>query len=254
MNKPNWPTPKSFASYSMLNSMSKPLQPKVVLAIGAHADDIDFSAACCIAQWIQAGAVVHYLIVTDGGKGSTDPHTKPAELAAVREKEQRQAADVLGIQEVHFFGYEDGALEVTMELKGRIVQLIRKLKPDTVITWDPTVKYVSELGFINHPDHCATGQATMDSVYPLARDHLSFPDQDLAPHKVQHLLLINPERPNYFVDVTHTFDAKLQALKRHTSQVASGPLFERLKEYSAHIGKMTDCTYAEGFVRIDIPA
>lgn len=242
----------------MLETMTdfQTYEPKVVLAVGAHADDIDFGASGSVAKWAKDGAEVHYLVLTDGCKGSADTTMTSEQLIALREKEQKDAADTLGAKEVHFLHYEDGALEVTQALKKDIVRIIRQVKPDTVVVMDPTMVYSSEMGFINHPDHRAAGQATLDAVFPLARDHLSFPDlytkEKLEPHKVQHVLLVNLEKQNYFVDITDTFQTKVQALKKHSSQVPPvAVLTKMLEQRASATGSKTGSKYAEGFVRID---
>ncbi|HET6924797.1 MAG TPA: PIG-L deacetylase family protein [Candidatus Saccharimonadales bacterium] len=237
----------------------QPYDPKIVLAIGAHADDIDFGASGSVAAWVAKGAEVHYLVITDGSKGSADTGMATEQLVAMRQQEQRDAAAVLGVKEVHFLGYEDGMLEVTMDLKKDIVRLIRQIRPDTVVVMDPTTVYYADYNFINHPDHRAAGQATLDAVFPLARDHLSFPElylgEKLEPHKVAHVLLINLEKQNYYVDISATFDTKVQALQRHASQVPSvQALTEMLQQRAAALGRKTGSQYAEGFVRIDTQA
>jgi len=233
-----------------------PLNPKVVLAVGAHADDIDFGASGSVAKWAADGAEVHYLVITDGSKGSADPNMTSENLVATRQQEQRAAATTLGAKEVHFLGYEDGMLEVTMPLKKDIVHVIRQVRPDTVVVIDPTIVYSSELGIINHPDHRAAGQATLDAVFPLARDHLSFPDlytdEKLEPHKVAHVLLINFEKQNFYVDISATFETKVAALKQHSSQISNVErMTEMLQQRASTLGSKTGSRYAEGFVRID---
>ena len=234
----------------------EPLNPKIVLAVGAHADDIDFGASGSVAKWAQEGAEVHYLVITDGSKGSADMSMTTENLILTRQQEQRAAAESLGAKEVHFLAYEDGMLEVTMQLKKDIVRVIRQVRPDTVVVIDPTLVYSSSLGIINHPDHRAAGQATMDAVFPLARDHLSFPDlyvdEKLEPHKVAHLLLINFENQNFYVDISATFETKVSALLQHTSQIADAQqITEMLRQRAATLGGKTGSKYAEGFVRID---
>ncbi|MEO7364432.1 MAG: PIG-L family deacetylase [Candidatus Saccharimonadales bacterium] len=152
-----------------------PLKPRIVLGVGAHPDDIDFMAAGSLAAFAAAGASVHYLILTDGSSGTADRSADSAALVTMRKAEQDAAAAAVGATSSRFLDYRDGQLEVTMELKRDIVRVIRELRPDTVITFDPTLAYFSPMGFINHPDHRAAGQATLDAVFPLARDHLSFP-------------------------------------------------------------------------------
>lgn len=242
-----------------MNGDFEPYVPQRVLAIGAHADDIDFGASGSIAAWAKQGAHVEYLVITDGCKGSADPDIDCEKLAATRRQEQREAADFLGAKDVHFLDYEDGALEVTMELKRDLVRMIRRVRPDTVVVMDPTMVYLPELGFINHPDHRAAGQATLDAVYPLARDHLSFPElfteENLEPHKVAHVLLIHLEKQNCFVDISETFDLKLGGLFKHVSQVPdTDAVTAMLTARAENLGKLSGYRYAEGFMRIDPPA
>src|ERR1700761_1310100 len=94
-----------------------PFTPKKALMVGAHADDIDFGASGTVAKWAKEGAEIHYLVITDGSKGSSDPDMTPEKLIAMREQEQKDAAATLGAREVHFLRYEDAMLEVTLGLK-----------------------------------------------------------------------------------------------------------------------------------------
>lgn len=232
------------------------LQPKVVLGVAAHPDDLDFGAGGTIATFRRAGAAIHYLILTDGGKGTADPNISPEQLTKTRQQEQQQALQKLGGGSVEFLDYPDGCLEVNLELKKEIVKAIRTIKPDVVITLDPSMLYSADHGFINHPDHRAAGQAALDAVYPLARDHLSFPDlfeNGLHPHITPTVLLINFNEPNYFVDIASTFEQKCQALCAHKSQMPSETAVrQHLSESAAAAGKLANCDRAEAFVRIDI--
>lgn len=234
------------------------LKPKVVLGIAAHPDDLDYGAAGTMAKYAAMGADVHYVIVSDGSKGTEDRNITPEQLATIRETEQRDAVDIIGGIGVSFLGYGDGEIEISMTLKKDIVREIRRLKPDVVVTMDPTMIYNAEMGFINHPDHRAVGQATMDAVFPLARDHMSLPDlleEGLEPHKTTTLLLINffGNSANYYEDITATFDTKRKALAAHKSQVSDPDLTnEWLKELAEKAGKLHNVELAEEFVRIDI--
>ncbi len=232
------------------------LRPRVVMGIVAHPDDLDYGAAGTMAKFAKDGALVHYLIITDGSKGSTDENMTTHKLIKIRETEQVAALKRLGGEQVHFLGYTDGELEVTMELKRQLVKYIRQIRPDVVVTMDPSMLYVSEMGFINHPDHRAAGQATLDAVFPLARDFLSFPElyaDGLKPHTTPTVLLINFVNHNYTIDITNTFDKKLAALKEHDSQIAN---FEEAKawvsEMAERVGATCGCSKAEAFTRIDI--
>ncbi len=235
------------------------LTPKIVLAIGAHADDIDYSASGSVAKWSSEGADVHYLVITDGSSGTSDQTMTKKQLIALREDEQRKAAKLLGAcEDVYFLGYTDGELENTLALRKDIVRVIRTVRPDTVIVFDPTMVYVSEMGFINHPDHRAAGQATMDAIFPLARDHLSFPDlftqEKLEPHKVGHLLLVNLEKSNYYVDISSHLHTKLSGLFAHGSQIDdTKSTTSMITDRALSAGGASGYTYAEGFMRVDLP-
>lgn len=238
-----------------------PFTPKVALMVGAHADDIDFGASGTVAKWAKQGVEVHYLVVTDGSKGAHNPEVTSEQLVAIREQEQREAAATLGAREVHFLHYEDAMLEVTLPLKKDIVRIIRQIKPDTVVVMDPTVAYsvYNGMALINHPDHRAAAQATLDAVFPLARDRLTFPDllteEHLEPHKVEHVLLINMRgEQTYYVDITDVFETKVQGLFKHASQVPDQAAARAmLEQWAATAGAKTGTKYAEGFVRLDIP-
>jgi LmbE family N-acetylglucosaminyl deacetylase len=209
-----------------------------------------------MAGFAKAGADVHYLIITDGSKGSEDLNLSSSDLIKIREEEQRNAVKAIGGKSVTFLGYPDGELEVTLALKKDIVKVIRTLKPDVVITMDPAMLYSAERGFINHPDHRAAGQATLDSVFPLARDHMAFPDlfaNGYLPHKTPTILLTNFDSNNFVVDITDTFTDKIAALKAHKSQVGDIENAKKwLTEMAGMIGEPAGYKYGEGFVRIDL--
>ena len=227
---------------------------KTILAVAAHPDDVDFGAAGTIAKWVVEGYEAYYLICTRGCKGSADPKMTTGQLAKIRKKEQEEAAKVIGVKKVFFLEHTDGELEPTLTLKEEISKIIRKTKPDTVITFDPAMRYSISRGYINHPDHIAAGEATLSAVFPLARDRLNFPDHErlgLWSHKVSEVLLFNFDEANFFVDITNTFDKKLAALKCHPSQIGDfGRVKKMVTEWAETTGKRAKCKYAEGFKRL----
>jgi len=232
-----------------------PLQPKIVLGIAAHPDDLDVGAGGSLAHFASQGAAIHYFILTDGGKGSNNLSMTSAELTKIRRDEQQVALKIVGGKSISFLDYPDGELEVTMELKKQIVKEIRRTKPDVVITMDPTVVYSVQNGIINHPDHRAAGQATLDAVYPLARDRLTFPElltEGYEPHKTTTVLLVNFDQGNYAVDIADTFETKLKAVKAHVSQFGNLDGTTWLQDMARIQGRDTGHALAERFVRIDI--
>jgi LmbE family N-acetylglucosaminyl deacetylase len=231
------------------------LKPKIVLGVVAHPDDLDVGAGGTIARFAKDGAEIHYLILTDGSKGSDDPAMSSAQLIEIRHAEQEAALKVLGGTSVSFLDHSDGELEMTMDLKKEIVKAIRTVRPDVVITLDPTMVYSAKNGIINHPDHRAAGQATLDAVFPLARDRLTFPDlhaTGFEPHKTPTVLLINFDGGNYTVDITDTFDTKLAAMKAHTSQFGDLEGATWIHDFAKAQGEPAGHAAGETFVRIDI--
>jgi LmbE family N-acetylglucosaminyl deacetylase len=232
---------------------------KKVLVVGAHPDDNDFGAGATVAKAAGQGAEVVYLIATTGQRGSSDENMTPERLSEIRKKEQEEAAKVLGVREVRFLDYVDGELIPDIRLKERVVRSIRRYKPDMVFTMDPSFFYYKSYGMVNHSDHRAIGEATLDACYPLARDLMSFPEhpkEGLNPHKVKELLLHSfvPENANFYVDVTNTFDTKIRALSLHKSQVGDMQGVEkRMRDRAEVAGRLARCRYAEAFVRLQLP-
>ncbi|HUY57005.1 MAG TPA: PIG-L deacetylase family protein [Candidatus Micrarchaeaceae archaeon] len=223
-----------------------------VLVVVAHPDDAEFGSAGTVALWADQGVEVHYVICTDGAAGSADPTLQQGQLASIREVEQREAADVLGVKEVTFLRQPDGQLRVTTELRGEVVRLIRLHRPDLIICQNAVRNYSNLYG--NHPDHLAAGQLAIEAVYPYARNPHAYPELlalGLAPHSVREVLIVGTDMPDHFVDVTSTLDRKLAALARHRSQHPPGQDFSaRVMERMAKMGEPHGMAYAESFRRL----
>jgi LmbE family N-acetylglucosaminyl deacetylase len=224
----------------------------VVLGVCAHADDLDAGAGGTFAKWAEEGASCHYLVCTNGSSGCIDPEKSRDDLINERRKEQLAAAKVIGIKEVHFLDYNDTELVADMKLKKDIVFWIRKLKPDIVVTTDPTFVY-SKSGFINHSDHRAAGLATLDAIYPLAGNAFAFRELNkdgIGPHKVPIVYLINFVDGNEMVDITTTIGKKERALSEHKSQ-ALGHNTEFARARGRAAGAKAGYEYAESFIKLD---
>jgi LmbE family N-acetylglucosaminyl deacetylase len=191
-------------------------EPADVMVVTPHPDDAEFGVAGTVAKWTREGKQVVYVVCTNGNKGTSDPDITPDELAKIRQKEQRAAAEVLGVREVVFLDNQDQGLEDTPEFRKQIVRVIRRYRPETVVTADPYRRYIW------HRDHRIAGQVVLDAVFPYARDHLAYPDlieEGLPPHKVRKMLFWASDNINFRSDITATFDLKLAALRCHASQV-----------------------------------
>jgi LmbE family N-acetylglucosaminyl deacetylase len=225
--------------------------PKVGLVISAHPDDSEFGAAGTVYTWVQKGWEFYYVICTDGSKGSEDPEMTADVLVPLRRKEQKAAADVLGVKEVFFLDNVDGTLAYTTDFMRDVVRLIRRLKPHAVFSHDPN-HIVRDL-FINHPDHRAAGTVVLDAVYPIARNRPSFPellDEGLEPYSAKEVYLWTASNTNFDVDITAALDKKFEALACHESQIDD---MEGMKQRLLQFWSDTDGTYKERFRRIVIP-
>lgn len=221
-----------------------------VLVVVPHPDDAESRVAGTVARWVREGKDVVYVICTNGDKGTSDINMKPEELARIREKEQLAAAKLLGVREVIFLRYPDQTLEDTPGFRKELVRLIRKYKPETVVTIDPYQR------FITHRDHRITEQVTLDAVFPYARTVHAYPDlleEGLLPHKVKEVLLGGSREPNYHSNITDTFGVKVAALRCHKSQVKDRADLEvRMKQQAEILAEGEDYDLAEAFHRIEI--
>ncbi len=224
--------------------------PATAMVVVAHPDDAEFLAAGTIARWARRGCEATYVVVTKGDKGSEDPEMTPSRLTHIREAEQRAAGAILGVKHFEFMGYEDGYLQHTLQLRRDLTRIIRHYRPEVVITFDPTNRFVSE-GYVNHPDHRAAGDATIDAVFPSARDRLTFPElltENLMPHKVGQLWLAATAQPNVWVDIGETLEAKRNALLAHPSQFEPD-IVEFLSEMARAEAAGQPFDFAEAFRR-----
>jgi len=222
-----------------------------VLVVTAHPDDSEFGAGGTVAKLVKEGKQVSYCILTNGNKGSGDRSMTPERLVKIREEEQRNAARVLGVEAIDFLGFPDCELEDTRESRMAVTASIRRHRPDLVIAQNPM--RTRNLG-ASHRDHRTAAGIALDCVYPLARDHLAFPElmaQGLEPHKVKEVHLMWWETPEVVVDISDTIDLKLKALACHASQMKDMAAVEkRVRERGAELGKPRGYAYAETFDRI----
>jgi LmbE family N-acetylglucosaminyl deacetylase len=227
--------------------------PERVLVVAAHPDDIEFGAAGTVARWVGEGAEVRYLLFTNGDKGSDNPDMDPRSLGAQREAEQRSAAYEIGVSIVDFLGEPDGQLEASLRLRERVTLAIRTFQPEVVMTHDPTVVFVNN-EWVNHPDHRAVGQVTVDAVFPTARDPLNFPqhiERGFGPWKVAELFLWSTNEANQIVDIGETLERKIAALACHASQFHDfAETAKWLRRRAEELGERVGYPAAEGFRRV----
>jgi LmbE family N-acetylglucosaminyl deacetylase len=228
----------------------EPFVARKIMVIAAHPDDPEFGCAATIAKWAAAGHDITYLLLTSGDKGSREHKTPPGELATLREDEQNAAADELGVKRVLFLRHPDGLLENTMALRREISGYLREHSPDTVVTIDPWRRYQL------HPDHRVAGQAALDAIFA-AREWHVFPEQLVGgrvPCRIRDVYLFWTDKADYYEDVSSSIERRIEALKRHVSQVGERveQLPERIREGARNTGKDAGLEYAEGFKHIKL--
>jgi LmbE family N-acetylglucosaminyl deacetylase len=229
------------------------LTPQKILVVLAHPDDPEFFCGATIARWTSAGHQVAYWLLTCGDKGSDDPSIHPADLCNHRNAEEFAAAAVLGVKKVNFLGFPDGGLVPDMSLRKEITRIIRLEYPNILVTCDPTTLFVGE-NRINHPDHRAAGQATIDAVFPASGNPLYFPEllnEGLHPHTPDEVWFAGTQQPNVRLDVTDLWEMKIRALYEHKSQIGSPEkLAERMRAGHTNDSTPESPRYEETFRRI----
>lgn len=225
-----------------------------ILIFSAHSDDADFSCAGSIAKWTDEGKEIIFCIITDGSKGIT--HDKYIDnIIDVRQKEERAVAGVLGIKEVIFLDEVDGELENTSEVRKKLVKVIRQVKPDLVMCFDPAnLKFDNFYRF--HRDHRISGEAVFDASYPASGSKDFFPEllnEGLEKHDIKEIWFYGSSEPNIFIDISDMIDKKLEALCKHESQFENlERLCDKAKELAEKIGKGKGMEYAEAFRKIKL--
>jgi LmbE family N-acetylglucosaminyl deacetylase len=194
------------------------MSPKRVLVFEAHGDDMEFFAGGTVAKFAAAGHEITLVCATDNDKGSFE--LSADELRDVRDKELQGAADVLGIARVIALGYSDGDLAYDApprELRGIFMRIIREVRPDIVMTWDPFTPYEG------HPDHRAVATAASEAAH-FSHFQNFYPEQlteGLEPHYVSETWYFakSPRDQNRYVDIDGFIEKKIEALYKHEAQM-----------------------------------
>ena len=218
-------------------------QPSRVLVVAAHPDDADISSGGTIARWAREGREVQYVLCTSGSRGSDDPKMTPEKLGEIREAEQRAAAGILAVAGLTFLRHEDCELEETLAFRHELSGLIRTSRPGVLMTHDPWARYRI------HPDHRAVGFTALAAIVTAGNQMYR---EGPSPHAVGQVYLFQTDNPDSWVDITDTFDRKIDAIREHRSQTAhSGDaMIRRVREWAERAGKEAGVPLAEGFKAI----
>lgn len=222
-----------------------------VLAIGAHGDDLEMFCGGTLARCAERGDHVVMCVVTDG-RGR--PKGDPDQIAAIRKAEAQASANVIGAESA-WLGIPDGGLTVNDETRHLFIELIRRTRPDVIIT-HPADDY--------HPDHRNTNRLVLDAAQ-VART-ANYPSQ-YPPHRgAVPVAFMDAERginfiPEEYVDISPVWEKKVAMLDCHVSQIMGegyDPNFvmppPELNEFHYYIkalagfrGLSCNVRYAEGY-------
>jgi LmbE family N-acetylglucosaminyl deacetylase len=188
------------------------------LAVVAHPDDMEFGSAAAVARWTGQGKEVVYCMVTSGEAGIDGLH--PDECRELREAEEIESARIVGVSDVEFLHQPDGILEYGVPLRREITRVIRRHRPEIVMTGNFHDSF--GMGMLNQADHIATGKAVLDAVRD-AGNRWVFPEQlvdGLEPWgDVRAVWEAASPESRHGVDTTDSFDAGVASLAAHAAYI-----------------------------------
>ncbi len=188
------------------------------LAMVAHPDDMEFGAAAAVARWTDQGKQVDYCMVTSGEAGIDGMH--PDEAGPLREDEQLAACAEVGVETCDFLRLPDGILEYGVPLRRSIAEVVRRHRPEIVITGNFHETFGGRN--LNQADHIAVGRAVLDAVRD-AGNRWVFPEQlvdGLQPWGgVREVWAAGSPRAEHGVDTTATFDRGVASLAAHRAYI-----------------------------------
>jgi LmbE family N-acetylglucosaminyl deacetylase len=226
------------------------LSARNVLAIQPHYDDNDISAGGTIASLVELGAEVYYLTVTDDLVGVLDEKLSPQAATQKLHTEQKRAGLQIGVKGHYWLNFPDASPYDHFDVRKGLIQHIRLLRPDFILTVDPFTPYEA------HTDHIRTGKAAAEAtiLYSLMRLKTD-PEVDASyqPHEVMGIAFYNSWAPNTYIDITQTREKKHRALNAYEAQFSpeNFPLLHMWVEIKERMHAENcdapGCTHAEGF-------
>jgi N,N'-diacetylchitobiose non-reducing end deacetylase len=221
------------------------LDARRVLCIQPHYDDNDIGAGGTIAALVEAGAEVFYLTVTDDLVGVIDDSLSAEEAAALLRRDQAEAGDYIGVSGQYWLGYPDAGKYDYYDVRRDLIQHIRMLRPDFVLTVDPSLPYEA------HQDHILTGKAASEAVilYRMMRLETDAEvDAMYSGHDILGIAYYHSHAPNTYVDISKTYPKKQAAVGAYHAQFSDEDM--ALLQYylslkAQEYGEQQGCQYAE---------
>ena len=215
-----------------------------ILAIAAHRDDVELSCGGTLIKAAMLGRTTAVIDLTAGELG-----TKGS--AEIRGEEASRAASVMGLAARENLGLPDGGVANTPETRAMLAVAIRRFRPTIVIA--PSIRG-------KHPDHTVASQLILDACFIAGLEKVAPDTPVFRPRKVIHCLAYREDnlKPTFVVDITDSFEQKLEAVKCYSSQfdeaIQAGevfpngePLYDIIRHQAAHYGSLIRTRYGEPF-------
>ena len=219
---------------------------KRILCIQPHYDDNDIAAAGILKQLNDRGAEIFYITVTDDLMGVVDDSLSSEEAAAVLKRDQLAAGKILGVKEQYWLDYPDAGQYDYFDVRRNLLKYLRSLKPDFVFTADPWLTYEG------HRDHIQTGLAATEAVMFAGLTKIAssdaLVDSAYEEHSIQGMVYYYTREPNYIVDISNTWDAKVAAVRCYEAQFESADmdrLVKALELKSRQVAQGSDFEFGE---------
>ena len=215
-----------------------------ILAIAAHRDDVELTCAGTLIKAVRLGRTTAVIDLTAGELGTRGS-------AELRGEEASRAASVMGLSARENLGLPDGGVVNSPETRALLAVAIRRFRPSIVIA--PSMRG-------KHPDHSVSAQLIRDACFVAGLRKVDPDVPAFRPRKIVHCLAYREDnlKPTFVVDITDTFEKKLEAVKCYASQfddaVQAGevfptgePLYDVIRHKAAHYGSLIRTRYGEPF-------
>lgn len=225
-----------------------------ILVAMAHPDDVEYSCAAAVAQWVSEGCEVCYVLGTRGEAGMEEPDWTPERTAGTREAEQRRAAEIVGVRQVEFLDLRDGRIMYGESLRRNLAHAIRRFRPHRIVTLNYDLIIGSR--HLNQADHRAFGLAVLDAVRDASARWI-FPDllnEGLEPWRdlKQVYVAATGDRDLVLEVSPKSVDLAVQSLRAHESYIGQLDADRWVRSRAREIGRLSGHEYAVNFRVIEI--
>lgn len=218
---------------------------KRVLCVQPHYDDNDIYAGGTIARLHESGAEIIYLTVTDDLVGFLDQSKTDEMMSTQLRTEQQEAGKIIGVDTYYWLNYPDAGKYDYYRLRQDIIDYIRLLKPDFILTVDPWLPYEA------HRDHILTGKAVSESLlvggFSRLASNIPVPKESIQ-HRVTGIAYYNTAWPNSVIDISQTWQKKHSAIRVFKAQFTPEEIDNLINETSAlevEAGNAANMAHAE---------